>query len=157
MFRLTLNPVLIKDKSVTIHTKNLHYLITDIHKVKWEVSHVTINTFLKFYENPNYIIRNGSYLKSKYSCAASFWSQSIKNLGEKTLTWPQIKECTSINNSKIRFRKGPTNTCKTCAFLILILHSLLVKVKYNVLFTRYRLSLFAFVHIVVAVLCYYCL
>ena len=42
------------DKSVTIHVRNLHYLVTEVHKVKNNISPDIMRDISYFQENENY-------------------------------------------------------------------------------------------------------
>ena len=42
------------DKSVTIHVRNLHYLVTEVHKIKNNISPDIMRDISYFQENENY-------------------------------------------------------------------------------------------------------
>ena len=46
------------DKSVTIHQRNLQYLLIEIYKVKKVISPTIMNEIFQFFENPVYELRN---------------------------------------------------------------------------------------------------
>ena len=76
------------DKSVTIHQKkkkkkNLQYLLTEIYKVKKEISLTIMNEIFKFFESPVYGLRSGVHLPTRNSRAVFLGTESIINLGVK--------------------------------------------------------------------------
>ena len=75
------------DKSVTIHKKkkqkNLQYLLTEIYKVKKEISLTILNEIFKFFESPVYGLRSGVHLPTINSRAVFLGTESIINLGVK--------------------------------------------------------------------------
>ena len=78
------------DKSVTIHQtkkkkqkKNLQYLLTEIYKVKKEISLTIMNEIFKFFEYPVYGLRSGAHLPTINSRAVFLGTESIINLGVK--------------------------------------------------------------------------
>ena len=77
------------DKSVTIHQKkkkkkkNLQYLLTEIYKVKKEISLTIMNEIFKFFESPVYGLRSGVHLPTINSRAVFLGTESIINLGVK--------------------------------------------------------------------------
>ena len=50
------------DKSITIHQRNLQYLLIEIYKVKKGISPTKMNEIFKFFENPVYEFRSGVHL-----------------------------------------------------------------------------------------------
>ena len=71
------------DKSVTIHQRNLQYLLIEIYKVKKGVSPTTMNEIFQFFENPVYEFRSGFHLPSRNSRTVFLGTESIINLGVK--------------------------------------------------------------------------
>ena len=53
------------DKSVTIHQRNLQYLLIEIYKVKKGISPTIMNEIFQFFENPVYELRSGIHLPSR--------------------------------------------------------------------------------------------
>ena len=52
------------DKSITIHVKNLHYLMTEIYKVESAISLEIMKDFFTFQENSNHNLMSGIHLAS---------------------------------------------------------------------------------------------
>ena len=50
-----------KDKSVSVHMKNLQYLATEIFKVKNSLSPIIMYEVFNFQENENYNLRKGIF------------------------------------------------------------------------------------------------
>ena len=95
------------DKSVTIHQRNLQYLLIEIYKVKKGISPARMNEIFQFFENPVYELRSGVHLPSRNSRTVFFGTESIMNLGAKLWNMvPQnIKSSESLNvfKSKIKY------------------------------------------------------
>ena len=53
------------DKSVTIHQRNLQYLLIEIYKVEKGISPTIMNEIFQFFENPVYELRSGVHLPSR--------------------------------------------------------------------------------------------
>ena len=71
------------DKSVTIHQRNLQYLLIEIYRVKKGISPTLINEIFQFFENPVYEHRSGVHLPSRNSRKVFVGTESIMNLGAK--------------------------------------------------------------------------
>ena len=71
------------DKSVTIHQRNLQYLLIEIYKVKKSISPTIMNEIFQFHENPIYELKSGVHLPSRNSRTVFFSTESIINLGAK--------------------------------------------------------------------------
>ena len=54
------------DKSVTIHVRNLHYLVTEIYKDKNNISPEIMRDIFHFQENENYNSRSGTSCFQKH-------------------------------------------------------------------------------------------
>ena len=95
------------DKSVTIHQRNLQYLLIEIYKVKKGISPTIMNEIFQFFENPIYERGKGVHLPSRNSRTVFFGTESIMNLGAKLWNMvPQnIKSSESLNvfKSKIKY------------------------------------------------------
>ena len=109
------------DKSVTIHQRNLQYLLIEIYKVKKGISPTIMNEIFQFFENPVYELRSGVHLPSRNSRTVFFGTESIINLGAKL--WNMVpenvksSELLSVFKSKIKYWKpnhSPCRICKTC-------------------------------------------
>ena len=53
------------DKSVTIHVRNLHYLVTEVYKVKNNISPAIMRDIFHFQEDENYNLRSVTHLASR--------------------------------------------------------------------------------------------
>ena len=71
------------DKSVTIHQKNLQYLLIEIYKVKKGISPTIMNEIFQYLENPVCEFRSGVHIQTRYSRTVFFGTESIINLGAK--------------------------------------------------------------------------
>ena len=95
------------DKSVTIHQRNLQYLLIEICKVNKAISPTLLNEIFQFFENPAYELRSVVHLPSRNSRTVFFSTESIMNLGVKLWNMvPQnIKSSESLNvfKSKIKY------------------------------------------------------
>ena len=60
-----LQDLLQKDKSVSIHMKNIQYLATEIYKGKNGPSPEIMNEVFIFQENENYDLRSGTHLTNR--------------------------------------------------------------------------------------------
>ena len=70
-------------KSVTIHQRNLQYLLIEIYKVKKGISPTIMNEIFQFFKNPAYELKSGVHLPSRNSRTVFFGTESIINLGAK--------------------------------------------------------------------------
>ena len=78
------------NKSVTIHQRNLQYLLIEIYKVKKGISPTIMNEIFQFFENPVYELRSGVHLTGRNSRTVFFGTESIINLGAKL--WNMVPE-----------------------------------------------------------------
>ena len=95
------------DKSVTIHQRNLQYLLIEIYKVKKGISPTIMNEIFQFFENPVHERRIDVHLPSRNSRTVFFSTESIMNPGANLWNMvPQdIKSSESLNvfKSKIKY------------------------------------------------------
>ena len=117
---LSFSELLKIDKSVTIHQKNLQYLLIEIYKVKKGISPTIMNEIFQFFENPVYELRSGVHLPSRNSRTVFFGTKSIINLAAKlwNMVPENIKSSESLNvfKSKIKYwtpSHCPYQICKT--------------------------------------------
>ena len=108
------------DKSVTIHQRNLQYLLIEIYKVK-KVSPTIMYEIFQFFENPVYELRSGVHLPGRNSRTVFFGTESIINLGAKlwNMVPENIKSSESLNVFKSKIKQWTPNHCpcriwKTC-------------------------------------------
>ena len=76
----TFYQLLKKDKSVTIHTRNLHYLATEIFKVKIGISPIIMTEIFKFYDNTTHNLRSAQVLERRHNRTNNSGGESISTL-----------------------------------------------------------------------------
>ena len=110
---MTIKQLLKIVKSVTIHQKNLQYLLTEIHKVKKGILPTIINEIFQFFENPFYERRGGVHLPTSNSRTVFFVTESIINLGAKLYNMDpvNIKSSESLNVFKSKINYWTPNHC----------------------------------------------
>ena len=64
-------------KSVTIHIGNLHYLVTEICKVKSNISPEIMRDIFHFQENENYNLRSSTHLASRNMRTTLFGKETV--------------------------------------------------------------------------------
>ena len=110
------------DKSVTIHQRNLQYLLIEIYKVKKGISPTIMNEIFQFFENPVYEHRSGVHLPSRNSRTVFFGTESIIKLEAKLwyMIPGNIKSSESLNvfKSKIKYWTPNHCPCRTCEICI---------------------------------------
>ena len=72
-----------KDKSVTIHQRNLQQLSIEIFKVKIGIAPKIMDEIFTFVENNTYNLRSGMHLSRVNVHSTQYGTESIGNLGEK--------------------------------------------------------------------------
>ena len=71
------------DKSVTIHVRNLHYLVTEIYKVQNNISPEIMRDIFHFQKTENYNLRSGTHLPSRNMRTTLFRKETVSNIGAK--------------------------------------------------------------------------
>ena len=105
-------------KSVTIHQRNLQYLLIETYKVKKSILPTIMNEIFQFFENPVYELRSGVHLQSRNSRKGFFGTESVINLGTKL--WNMVPENTkaseslSVFKSKIKYWAPSHCPCRIC-------------------------------------------
>ena len=105
------------DKSVTIHVRNLHYLVTEVYKVKNNISLEIMKEIFHFQENENCTLRSGTHLASR-NMRALFGKETVSNLGAKI--WPllpeEFKSASSLQvfKNKLKEWKPTSCPCRLC-------------------------------------------
>ena len=79
----TFEDLLNKDKSVTIHQRNLQQLAIEIFKVKIGIAPIIMNEIFTFVENNTYNLRSGMHLSRVNVHSTQYGTESIGNLGAK--------------------------------------------------------------------------
>ena len=67
------------DKSVTIHVRNLHCLVTKVYKVKINISAEIMGDILHFQENEKHNLRIGTHIASR-NRSTLFGKEMVSNL-----------------------------------------------------------------------------
>ena len=78
------------DKSVTIHARTLHYLVTEVYKAKNNISLEIMRDIFHFKENENYNLKSGTHLASRNMRKILFGKETLSNLGAKI--WMLLSE-----------------------------------------------------------------
>ena len=82
-YSFTFEDLLNKDKSVTIHQRNLQQLAIEVFKVKIGIAPITMNEIFTFVKNSTYNLRSGMYLSRVNVHSTQYCTESIGNLGAK--------------------------------------------------------------------------
>ena len=101
--QLTFKELLEKNKTVSIHQRNLKTLANEIYKAKNKISPKVVNSLLEF-SNKSYNLRNASVFKRKRCFTVHYGSESLVSLAPKIweLVPDSIREVkTSIFKNKI--------------------------------------------------------
>ena len=108
-----LQDLLQKDKSTSIHMKNLQYLATVIYKVKNCLSPEITKGVLILQENKNYNLRSGTDLMKRNIHTTHFGTETISNLGSKIwkLVPDKIKNYSSLLVFESRIKTSTTDNC----------------------------------------------
>ena len=105
--------LLLKDKSVSVHMKNLLHLATEIFKVKSGLSPIIMNEIFNFQETKSYNLRSGIYLASRNIHTAHFGNDTIFSLGPKLwkLIPDKIKYTSTLSALKAKTKSWTINNC----------------------------------------------
>ena len=115
---LSFDELLKLDKSVSIHYRNLQYLLTEIYKVKMGLSPPIMNDILTWDENASYNLRSGVTVTRRNIRTNKFGFETITTIG--AVLWRNlpndIKNSDSLNIFKHRIKqRTPDNCpCKIC-------------------------------------------
>ena len=93
--------------------KNLHYLATEIYKVKNGFSPEIIEKFFIFQENNNYNLRGGTHLVNRNIHTVHFGTDTATDLEPKIrkLVTDEIKNTLSLSAFKSRAKTSTINDC----------------------------------------------
>ena len=69
------------DKSVTIHERNLHYLVTEIYKVKNNISPEIMRDIFHVKKIESYNLRSGTHLSSRNMRTTLFGEETVSKYG----------------------------------------------------------------------------
>ena len=102
-----------KNKSVTIHQRNLQQLATEIFEVKIEIAPITMNEIFTFVKNNTYDLRSGMYLSRVNVHSTQYDMESISNLGAKIwiLAPVHMKDLKLISTFKNQIKKWIPKDC----------------------------------------------
>ena len=102
-----------KNKSVTIHQRNLHQLATEIFEVKIEIAPITMNKIFTFIKNNTYDLRSGMYLSRVNVHSTQYDMESTGNLGAKiwNLAPVHMKDLKIISTFKNQIKKWIPKDC----------------------------------------------
>ena len=89
-YKSNIKELLQKDKSITVHQKNLQYTATEIYNVKMGMSPKVMKEIFRFSKNSVYNLRSGIQLKKPSINAVQFGNESTVYLGAKI--WELIPE-----------------------------------------------------------------
>ena len=111
--RSTFCQFLEKDKSVTIHTRNLQYLAIEIFKVKIGKSPIIMTEIFKIYDNATHNLRSGPVLERRHNRNNNFGVESISTLDTKiwALVSENLRQSTSLNIFKRSIKKRNSSNC----------------------------------------------
>ena len=116
-YNATFSELLSKDKSVTIHQRNLQLLATEIFKTKNELNPKIMEEIFTF-KNVDYDLRNNTSLKIGNLKTVYYGTESLTNLGAKiwNLLPNECKELKSLSKSKPRISNWVTHEwpCRIC-------------------------------------------
>ena len=108
----TFSELLSKDKSVTIHQRNLQLLATEIFKTKTELNPKIMEEIFTF-KNLDYNLRNNPSLKIGNLKTVYYGTESLANLGAKiwNLLPNEYKELKSLSTFTSRISNWVTDEC----------------------------------------------
>ena len=111
-YKATFSELLSKDKSVTIHQRNLQLLATEIFKTKNEYNPKIMEEIFTF-EDVDYNLRNNTSLKIAKLKSVYYGAESLINLGAKiwNLLPNEYKELTFLSTFKSRISNWVTDEC----------------------------------------------
>ena len=109
----SLQDLLKKDNSVSIHIKNLRYFATEIYKEKNFLSLEIMKEVFIFQENESYNLRSGTHLMNRNIHTTHFGTDTITNLEPKIwkLVPDEIKNASSLLVFKSRIKTWTTGNC----------------------------------------------
>ena len=96
-----------KDKSVTIHQRNLQQLAIEIFKVKIGIAPKIMNEIFTFVKNNTYNLRSGMHLSSVKVHWTQYGMESIGNLGAKVWNFVPVymKDLKALSTFKNQIKK----------------------------------------------------
>ena len=102
-----------RDKSTSIHVKNLKHLATELFKVKNDLFPEIMKEVFVFQENETYDLRRGNHLARKNIQTTQYEVENVSNLGVKlwNLLPREIKNSFSLTVFKNKIRKWNPEKC----------------------------------------------
>ena len=110
--QLTFKELLEKNKTISIHQRNLQTLATEIYKAKNKTSPEVVNSLFEF-NNKNYNLRNASILKRNRYFTVHYGSESLVSLALKIweLVPDSIREVKIFSIFKNKIKTWTTDKC----------------------------------------------
>ena len=111
-----------KDNSVSVHMKNLHYLVTEIFKVKNDLSLIIMKEVFNFQENESYNLRSCIHLAGRNTHIADFRTDIIGPELWKLIT-DKTKHDSTLSAFKAKIKSWTISSCpcRLCKYLLRIL------------------------------------
>ena len=106
-----------RDKSTSIHVKNLQHLATELFKVKNNLSPEIMKEIFVFQENETYNLRSGNHLARKNIRTTQYGIESVSNLEAKLwnlLPGKMKNSSLTVFKNKIRKWTPEKCPCKLC-------------------------------------------
>ena len=101
-----------KDKSVTVHQRNLQVLATEIFKPKIGINPEIMKEIFQFYES-SYNLSNSSSLKRNSVKTVRYGTETVSHLGP--IIWNllpnEMKTIDSLHNFKMKIKEWTTDAC----------------------------------------------
>ena len=106
-YQLTFKELLERDKTITIHQKNIQTLSTEIYKAKNKITHEIVNWLFEF-TNKNYSLRNASILRRNRYFTVHYGSESLASLAPEIwkLVPDSIREVKTLSIFKNKLKSG---------------------------------------------------
>ena len=110
--QITFKELLEKNKTVSIHQRNLQTLATEIYKAKNKISPEVVNSLFEF-TSKNYNLRNESILKRNRYFSVHYGSESLVSLAPKIweLVPESIREVKTLSIFKSKTKAWTTDKC----------------------------------------------
>ena len=106
-----------KDKSFSIHYKNIQSLAIEIYKFLHNLSHCVMNNIFKVNQTVPYDLRKRNVLQSRNPSSVRYGTETIPDMAPKiwTLVPETIKNCDSLKSFKQKIRKWKADCpCRLC-------------------------------------------
>ena len=112
-YRSSFAELLTKDKSVSIHHRNIQQLATEIFKVKIGQAPLIMNEIFNFTQSNTYNLRSGVQLSRPLLHSTHFGTESITNFGAKiwNIIPKDLKSLDSLDTFKNRIKRWIPKDC----------------------------------------------